>query len=63
MIRFFQSFIFLPLIIAGAVLFVLERVKSKAPIAHEIKTYPIKAVKVIHAKKSLFARAQWHLVM
>lgn len=58
MLKFFQSFIFLPLIIAGAVVFVLDRVQSKAPIQHEIRTYPVKAVEVITARKIPFrARA------
>ena len=56
--KFFQSFIFLPLIIAAAVAFVVIQVKSKAPVEHIEKTYPVKAVEVITVKKLPFrARA------
>jgi multidrug efflux pump subunit AcrA (membrane-fusion protein) len=56
--RFFQNFIFLPLIIAGAVILVLDKIKSKPPVAHEVRTYPVKAVEVITVKKIPFrARA------
>jgi multidrug efflux pump subunit AcrA (membrane-fusion protein) len=56
--KFFQSFIFLPLIVAGAVAFIVMQVKSKAPVEHIKRTYPTKAVEVITAKKIPFrARA------
>ena len=56
--KFFQSFVFLPLIVASAISFVLYQLNSKAPIEHEKRTYPVKAVNVITAKKRPFrARA------
>jgi multidrug efflux pump subunit AcrA (membrane-fusion protein) len=56
--KFFQSFIFLPFIIASAIAFILYQLNTKAPIEHEKRTYPVKAVNVITAKKLPFrARA------
>lgn len=52
--KFFQSFIFLPLILIGAIALVVIQVKSKPPIEHEVKGYPVKAVEVITAKKLPF---------
>ena len=56
--NFFKSFIFLPLILGGAIAFVVIQVKSKPPIEHKEATFPIKAVEVITVKKIPFrARA------
>ncbi len=56
--NFFKSFIFLPLILGGAIALVVMQVKSKAPIEHEEATFPVKAVEVITVKKIPFrARA------
>ncbi len=56
--RIFKNFIFLPLILAGAVAFVVMQVKSKPPIEHEEAKFPTKAVEVITVKKIPFrARA------
>ncbi len=52
--KFFQSFIFLPLIIGAAVAFVVMQIKSKAPVEHVKRTYPVKAVEVMIAKKIPF---------
>lgn len=45
--KIFKNFIFLPLILAGAVAFVVIQVKSKPPIEHEQAKFPIKGVEVI----------------
>ena len=56
--KFFQSFIFLPLIFFAAVAFVIFQVKSKAPVEHAQMGYPVKAVEVITARELPFrARA------
>lgn len=56
--KFFKSFIFLPLILGGAVFFIVNQVKQKSPIAHEERSYPVKAVEVITITKIPFrARA------
>jgi len=56
--KIFKNFIFLPLILAGAVAFVVMQVKSKPPIEHEEVKYPAKAVEVITISKIPFrARA------
>lgn len=56
--KLLKSFIFLPLIVIGAIAFVVFQVKSKAPIAHEETGYPVTAVEVITVKKLPFrARA------
>lgn len=56
--RIFKNFIFLPLILAGAIIFVVMQVKSKAPVEHEEAKFPTKAVEVITIKKIPFrARA------
>lgn len=56
--KIFKNFIFLPLILAGAVAFVVMQVKSKAPIEHEEAKFPVKAVEVITINKIPFrARA------
>lgn len=53
-----QSFIFLPLIFFAAIAIVIFQVKSKAPVEHEIATYPVKAVNIITARELPFrARA------
>jgi len=52
--KFFQSFIFLPLIFISAIVIVVVLVKSKAPVEHQVKTYPVKAVEIIVAKKIPF---------
>jgi len=52
--KFFKSFIFLPLILGGAIFFVVKQVKLKPPVEHEELTYPIKAVEVITIKKIAF---------
>ncbi len=56
--KIFKNFIFLPLIVAGAIAFVVMQVKSKAPIEHQEASFPVKAVEVISIKKIPFrARA------
>ena len=56
--KIFKNFIFLPLILAAAVAFVVMQVKSKAPIEHEEAQFPVKAVEVITINKIPFrARA------
>jgi len=56
--KFFKSFIFLPLILGGAVFLVVNKVKTKPPVEHEVLSYPVKAVEVITIKKMPFrARA------
>ncbi len=45
--KIFKNFIFLPLILAGAVAFVVMQVKSKPPVEHEEAKFPTKAVEVI----------------
>ena len=56
--KFFQNFIFLPLIFFAAVAFVIFQVKSKAPVEHAQMGYPVKAVEVITARELPFrARA------
>jgi len=56
--KLFKNFIFLPLILAGAVAFVVMQVKSKAPIEHEEAKFPVKVVEVITISKIPFrARA------
>ena len=44
----------LPLIVILAVALVFFKVKSKAPLEHEVKGYPAKAVEVITVKKLPF---------
>ncbi len=56
--KIFKNFIFLPLILAGAVAFVIMQVKSKPPVEHEEAKFPTKAVEVITISKIPFrARA------
>ncbi len=56
--KFFKSFIFLPLILGGAIFLVVNKVKTKPPVEHEALSYPVKAVEVITIKKIPFrARA------
>jgi len=56
--KLFKNFIFLPLILAGAVAFVVMQVKSKAPIEHEEAKFPVKVVEVLTISKIPFrARA------
>ncbi len=56
--KIFKNFIFLPLILGGAIAFVVMQVKSKPPIEHEELSYPVKAVEVITLNKIPFrARA------
>ena len=56
--KIFKNFIFLPLILAGAVAFVVMQVKSKVPVEHQEAQFPTKAVEVITIKKIPFrARA------
>ncbi len=56
--KIFKSFIFLPLILGGAIFLVVTQVKSKPPVEHEDVSYPIKAVEVITISKIPFrARA------
>jgi len=56
--KFIKSFIFLPLILGGAIAFVVMQVKSKPPIEHEEAKFPVKAVEVITVKQIPFrARA------
>ncbi len=45
--KIFKNFIFLPLILAGAVAFVVIQVKSEPPVEHEEARFPTKAVEVI----------------
>ncbi|MEE9334433.1 MAG: hypothetical protein V3U65_10115 [Granulosicoccaceae bacterium] len=56
--KFFKSFIFLPLILGGAIAIVVMQVKSKPPIEHKEAKFPVKAVEVITVKQIPFrARA------
>lgn len=56
--KIFKNFIFLPLILAAAIAFVVMQVKSKPPIEHEEAKFPVKAVEVITINKIPFrARA------
>ncbi len=56
--KIFKNFIFLPLILGGAIAFVVMQVKSKPPVEHEDVGYPSKAVEVINIDKIPFrARA------
>lgn len=55
--KFFQSFLFLPLIFFAAIAFVVFQVKTKAPVEHQQVGYPVKAVEVIIARSMPF-RAQ-----
>ncbi len=56
--KFFKSFIFLPLILGGAIAFVVVQIKSKPPIEHDEAKFPVKAVEVITIKQIPFrARA------
>ncbi len=56
--KLFKNFIFLPLILGGAIAFVVIQVKSKPPIEHEEAKFPVKAVEVITVKQIPFrARA------
>ena len=56
--KLLKNFIFLPLILIGAIAFVVMQVKSKPPVEHEELKYPTKAVEVITIKKIPFrARA------
>ncbi len=56
--KIFKNFIFLPLILAAAIAFVVYQVKSKAPVEHEQAGFPVKAVEVINIDKIPFrARA------
>jgi len=56
--KILKNFIFLPLILGGAIALVVMQVKSKPPIEHEEATFPVKAVEVITIKKIPFrARA------
>ena len=54
----FLSFLLLLLIVGGAIALVVNKVKNKPVVEHEVMQYPIKAVEVITAKKIPFrARA------
>ena len=56
--KIFKNFIFLPLIIAGAVALVMMQLKSKEEIAHEDSGLPVKTIEFITANKIPFrARA------
>ncbi|MFW5440726.1 MAG: efflux RND transporter periplasmic adaptor subunit [Methylophilaceae bacterium] len=56
--KIFKNFIFLPLILGGAIAFVVMQVKSKPPVEHEEAKFPTKAVEVITINQILFrARA------
>ncbi len=56
--KIFKNFIFLPLILGGAIALVVWQVKSKPPVEHEDVGYPSKAVEVINIDKIPFrARA------
>lgn len=48
--KLFRSFIFLPLILIAAIAFVVFQVKSKPPVEHQVKGYPVKAVEYITAQ-------------
>lgn len=52
--KLFKNFIFLPLIIAAAVAFVVMQVKSKQPIEHKDVQFPVKTVEVLTVKKIPF---------
>ncbi len=52
--KILKNFIFLPLIIAAAVAFVVMQVKSKAPIEHTEVEFPVKTVEVLTVEKIPF---------
>ncbi|KAG1661942.1 hypothetical protein GQR58_021216 [Nymphon striatum] len=52
--KILKNFIFLPLIIAAAVAFVVMQVKSKEPIEHKEVQFPVKTVEVLTVKKVPF---------
>ena len=52
--KIFKNFIFLPLIIAAAVAFVVMQVKSKQAIEHKEVQFPVKTVEVLTVKKIPF---------
>ena len=52
--KIFRNFIFLPLIIAAAVAFVVMQVKSKQSIEHQEVQFPVKTVEVFTVKKIPF---------
>jgi len=56
--KLFKHFIFLPLILIGAIVLVVTQVKNKPPVEHSEQAYPVKTVNVIRAAKIPFrARA------
>jgi multidrug efflux pump subunit AcrA (membrane-fusion protein) len=52
--KIFKNFIFLPLILGGAIALVVMQVKSKPPVEHKEVSYPTKAVEVITIKEIPF---------
>ena len=52
--KILKNFIFLPLLIAAAVAFVVMQVKSKQPIEHKDVQFPVKTVEVLTVKKIPF---------
>jgi RND family efflux transporter MFP subunit len=52
--KIFKNFIFLPLLIAGAIALVVMQVKSKQPIEHKDVQFPVKTVEVLTVKKIPF---------
>ncbi len=52
--KILKNFIFLPLIIAAAVVFVVMQVKSKQAIEHKEVQFPVKTVEVLTVKKIPF---------
>ena len=52
--KIFRNFIFLPLIIAAAIAFVVMQVKSKQSIEHQEVQFPVKTVEVFTVKKIPF---------
>lgn len=52
--KIFKNFIFLPLLIAAAIAFVVMQVKSKETIEHKEVQFPVKTVEVLTVKKIPF---------
>ncbi len=48
--KIFKNFVFLPLIVIGAIFFVVNQIKNKVPVEHQKVAYPVKAVEVITAQ-------------
>ena len=56
--KLLKNFIFLPLILGGAIAFVVYQVKTRAPVEHQDMGYPVKAVSIINLQQIPFrARA------